>query len=89
MGSDEDPDEMWEQEWVRHHYRVAMETVRKTFEPRSVQMFDRLLAGGPVDSVAVEFDTTPQAVHKVKQRIRNRLMDLIAAQVREEDEPDA
>ncbi len=84
-----DADELWEQEWVRHHYRLAMETVRKTYEPRSVEMFDRLLAGGSVDKVAAEFDSTPQAVHKVKQRIRNRLTELIALQVREEDEPDA
>lgn len=84
-----DADELWEQEWVRHHYRLAMETVRKTYEPRSVEMFDRLLAGGSVDKVAAEFDSTPQAVHKVKQRIRKRLTELIALQVREEDEPDA
>lgn len=84
-----DADELWEQEWVRHHYRLAMETVRKTYEPRSVEMFDRLLAGGLVDKVAAEFDSTPQAVHKVKQRIRKRLTELIALQVREEDEPDA
>lgn len=81
-------DELWEQEWVRHHYRLAMKTVRETFEPRSVDMFDRLLAGERVEAVAAEFDTTTQALHKVKQRIRNRLKELIASQVREEDHPD-
>jgi RNA polymerase sigma-70 factor (ECF subfamily) len=82
-------DELWEQEWVRHHYRLAMETVRKTFEPQSIQMFDRLLAGDGVEKVAANFASTTQAVHKVKQRIRNRLTELITAQVRAEDEPDA
>jgi RNA polymerase sigma factor (sigma-70 family) len=82
-------DEVWEREWVRHHYRLAMETIRKTYEPQSVQIFDRLLAGDPVEQVATAFATSTQAVHKVKQRIRNRLKELIATQVREEDEPDA
>jgi len=82
------PDMLWEQEWVRHHYRLAMATIRESFEPRSVDMFDRLLAGDSVDAVAKDFETTGQAVHKVKQRIRDRLKELIARQVREEDHPD-
>ena len=81
-------DEVWEQEWVRHHYRLAMKTVRETFEPQSIEIFDRLLAGDAVDTVADAFGTTGQAVHKIKQRIRNRLTELISVQVREEDEPD-
>jgi len=81
-------DKLWEQEWVRHHYRLAMATIRETFEARSVDMFDRLLAGDSADAVAADFDTTSQAVHKVKQRIRDRLKELIARQVGEEDQPD-
>src|SRR5215470_1734099 len=27
----DETDETWEQEWVRHHFRLAMETVRATF----------------------------------------------------------
>jgi len=81
-------DDVWEQEWVRHHYRLAMRTVRETFEPRSIEIFDRLLAGDTVDVVADAFGTTGQAVHKIKQRVRNRMNELIAAQIREEDEPD-
>jgi RNA polymerase sigma factor (sigma-70 family) len=79
-------DEVWECEWVRHHYRLAMQSVRTSFDPKSVQMFDRLLAGDDVSRVATDFQTTSQAVHKVKQRIRDRLKELIAAQVREEDD---
>ena len=79
-------DEVWEREWVRHHYRLAMQTVRATFDPKSVQMFDRLLAGDGVKRLASEFQTTTQAVHKVKQRIRDRLKELIADQIRQEDD---
>ena len=79
-------DEVWEREWVRHHYRQAMQVVRNAFDPKSVQMFDRLLAGDGVSRLAADFQTTAQAVHKIKQRIRDRLKELIAEQIREEDD---
>ncbi len=77
----------WEQEWTNHHYRLAMCTIRQTFDSRSVQAFDRLLAGDAVEHVAEHFGMSTQAVHKVKQRIRERLKDLIAEQIQEEDMP--
>ncbi len=83
---DTDADELWEREWVRHHFRLAMRTVRATFDARSVQVFDRLLGGHDVSRVSIEFEMTTQAVHKVKQRIRDRLKALIADQIREEDD---
>ncbi|MAG56666.1 MAG: hypothetical protein CMJ83_10285 [Planctomycetes bacterium] len=78
-------DPIWDREWMLHHYRRAMGTVRRGFEARSVSVFDRILAGDPVQEVATDFDLTVQAVHKVKQRIRRRLQDLVARQVAEED----
>ena len=83
----EDSDAIWEQEWMDHHYRMAMKTIRESFEPQSIQVFDSLLAGRAVDDVAGEFGTTAQAVHKIKQRIRNRMMELVEEQIRSEDEP--
>lgn len=80
-------DDVWEQEWVRHHFRLAMEIVRETFEPRSVLIFDRLLAGAEPEAVAAEHQTTTAAVHKIKQRIRDRLKELIDTQVADEDAP--
>jgi RNA polymerase sigma-70 factor (ECF subfamily) len=79
-------DEVWEREWVRHHYRLAMQTVRAAFDPKSVQIFDRLLAGAGVSQLASDFQTTSQAVHKIKHRIRDRLKELIAEQIRQEDD---
>jgi RNA polymerase sigma-70 factor (ECF subfamily) len=81
-------DEAWEQEWVQHHYRLAMVSVRRTFEERSVRIFERLLAGASTDEVAADFELSTQAVHKVKQRIRNRLKELISAQIAEEEASD-
>lgn len=81
-------DALWEREWMDHHYRLAMKTVRETFDPRSVDVFDRLLAGASVETVAGDFGMSTQAVHKVKQRIRDRMTELIRDQVLEEDGPD-
>ena len=80
------PDELWEKEWVAHHYRTAMATVRATFEPKSVQIFDRLLAGDSARDAAQAFGTSEQGVRKVKERIRKRLRELIDQQIRDEDQ---
>jgi RNA polymerase sigma factor (sigma-70 family) len=76
---------LWEREWVNHHYRLAMEEVRQSFESRSIEIFERSVRGESVEQLAAMFHTTSQAVHKVRQRIRNRMEELIARQVREED----
>ena len=78
----------WEREWTDHHLRQAMQHLRGTYEPRSIRVFERLLAGETVDQVATDLGMTTQAVHKVKQRIRDRLKELVATQVRHEDELD-
>jgi len=81
-------DPAWDEEWVAHHYRLAMATVRKTFDDRSIRLFDRSVAGAKVAELAVEFDMSEQAVHKVRQRIRDRMQELITEQIREEDDVD-
>ncbi|MCB9849583.1 MAG: sigma-70 family RNA polymerase sigma factor [Phycisphaerales bacterium] len=83
----ETSDGKWEQEWADHHFRMAMDTIARTFDRRSVQMFGQLIAGVSVADVAAAFDASQDAVHKVKQRIRDRMQALIAEQIREEDEP--
>ena len=85
---DSQTDRLWEQEWVDHHYRLALRTVRATFEPKSVEIFEGLIGGKTVAEAAAEHGLSTQAVHKIKQRIRGRMEELIAAQVRDEDEPD-
>lgn len=75
----------WEAEWVAHHYRRALVEVRATFEERSVEIFDRSVRGETVADLASEFGLSEQAVHKIRQRIKARLRDTIARQVREED----
>lgn len=83
-----DPDGAWDEEWVNHHYRLAMQRIEQLYEPRSVTVFQQLLAGGATSDVARQFDMTPNAVRQVKHRIQKRMQEMIAHQVREEDEPD-
>lgn len=78
----------WEAEWVAHHYRLAMRMVRESFEPRGVEIFDRSVAGASLAELAREFEMSEDAVRKVRARIRDRMEELIAAQVRDEDAVD-
>jgi RNA polymerase sigma-70 factor (ECF subfamily) len=78
-------DAAWEAEWMLHHYRMAMAAVRETAEPKSVQVFERLLSGDSTDEVAAAMGMKRDAVHKVKQRMRDRLKELVAQQVLDED----
>lgn len=75
----------FEDEWIDHHFRIAMAEIRRTFAPESVAIFERLMRGEPVEAIAIDCGTTAQAVHKVKQRIRDRMRTLVEAQIAEEE----
>lgn len=77
---------LWEREWIAHHYRRALETLRRTFAPRSVELFERMMSGSSDADLAAEYDMTEDAIIKVRQRVRARLEELIAQQVRDEEE---
>ena len=90
--ADEDDAQMsalWEREWISHHYRLSMETVRKTFDPSSVEVFERVMSGMSVEEAARAFGMTTEGVYKIRQRVRARMEELIAQQIREEDAVDA
>ncbi|MFM9994243.1 MAG: RNA polymerase sigma factor [Phycisphaerales bacterium] len=76
----------WQEEWVAHHFRLAMQVVRETFEPQSVEVFNRSVRGEPLASVAATLGISEEAAKKARQRIKARLEELIARQVAEEDE---
>jgi RNA polymerase sigma-70 factor (ECF subfamily) len=75
----------FEDEWINHHFRLAFEIVRKTHSAESVAIFQRLMAGDSVEAVATQFSTTQQAVHKIKQRIRDRMKILVESQIAQEN----
>jgi len=77
-------DEMFEREWTDHHLRTALERLRRTGHPRSVRVFTRLLDGAAPEAVAAELGMKPDAVRKVRQRMRDMLEELVRGQVEEE-----
>jgi RNA polymerase sigma factor (sigma-70 family) len=75
----------WEEEWRLHHLRLAMQTLRETSKERDVAILDRLLGGESVADVAGSTGLSTEAVHKIKQRLRDRLRAHVTAQLRDED----
>jgi RNA polymerase sigma-70 factor, ECF subfamily len=75
----------WEQEWMRHHFRIAWNAVRASVEPASLEVFRLLMSGVSTAGVARTFGMTEPAVRKVKQRISERLRAAITQQLRDEE----
>lgn len=74
-------DTAWEQEWRDHHLRRALATVRTTFDPRSMEIFERLLRGQSTEDIVSATQSSPAAIHKVRQRVRARLRILVQQQI--------
>lgn len=81
-------EELWEQEWVRHHYRQALSIARRQTTDKSVEVFEELLAGREPADIARRRGMTVDAVHQVKHRMRERLRALIEKQIRDEEFPE-
>lgn len=77
--------EVWNEEWMLHHYRRAMKRVRRDVAPKSLRIFEGLLEGRGVEELARLHATTTDAVYKVKQRVRARLKEVVAEQLAEEE----
>jgi len=86
--SDAAVEQAWEEEWSHHHLRRAMRAVRASVKPESLAVFERLLGGESIESVAAACGMTTDAVHKVKQRVGERLRVEVERQVHDEELPD-
>jgi RNA polymerase sigma factor (sigma-70 family) len=85
LPAEDGADEVWEREWVLHHLRTALARIRGSHDAASLEIFDRLLAGESPRDIAAARGITPDAVYKVKQRVRDRLREQIARQIEEEE----
>lgn len=86
FGSGAGQDAVWEQEWMRHHFRLAWETVRAHSDERTLEVFRHLLGGTSIAGVAQSLGMSQAAVRKVKQRVAERLRAAIAEQVLDEEQ---
>lgn len=83
--SDEPLEPAWLDEWTQHHLGLAMRAVRASTQPETLAIFERLLAGESVADVARATGSTTEAVHKVKQRVGERLRLEVERQIRDEE----
>lgn len=84
-----DGEALWHEEWIQHHYRRAARILRATCDEQTLAVFDEVLAGRPYDEIARQYGMSEAAVRKVKQRVRDRLQQLIAKQIQDEELPGA
>lgn len=87
-GLDPAADDAWEREWMHHHFRMAMLKARRSFEPKSLEIFEHLLVGRSPRELAASFAVSQDLVYKVRRRVRDFLQERIAEQIREEEFPE-
>jgi len=78
-------DAEFERQWIIQHCRRAMQTLQQVMSARDVEIFRQLLAGSDAAEVARRFELSSAAVRKIKQRLRERLRDIVTQQLMEED----
>jgi RNA polymerase sigma factor (sigma-70 family) len=78
-------DAQWESDWVEHHLRRALKEVGRTSDPESLAVFRQILSGASAPEAAQASRKSVDAVHKIVQRMRDRLREQVTLQLREED----
>jgi RNA polymerase sigma-70 factor (ECF subfamily) len=77
---DGDPEEVWEQEFQQHLFRLAAEQVRPSFSPTTWQAFwGTAVEGKSAAAVAAELDLSVGAVYVARSRVLARLTERIQA----------
>lgn len=80
-----DQDDVWQREWADHHIRRALDTLEDSFDIQSVTIFRMILSGCAVSEIETMTGVRRDAIYKIKQRVRERLTELIADQLRDEE----
>ncbi|MBL9121294.1 MAG: sigma-70 family RNA polymerase sigma factor [Phycisphaerae bacterium] len=83
---DHGADAAWEHEWVAFHYRKAVEAMRERCNLKSIEVLNAHARGLSVAQIAQVHAMSEDAVHKTVQRLRTRLAEQIALQIRLEDD---
>ncbi|MBI4717389.1 MAG: sigma-70 family RNA polymerase sigma factor [Planctomycetes bacterium] len=73
-----DMEQQWEEEWQQAVLRQCLEEIRREFDPRSLEAFERFAwKGQPAQEVARQLGMTPNAVFIAKHRIMKRIKELL------------
>lgn len=75
----------WEREWTEHLLRRALDEVRQTVQPKTMQAFELYgIKGMPAEEVAAETGMTEAAIRHAKMRVLDQLRACIK-RLREEE----
>ena len=78
LGSDDELEARWDEQWRRAVLATALEEVRATVEPRTFRAFERFgLEERPSAEVAAELGMTENAVYGAKRRVLERLKEIL------------
>jgi len=82
LESSQDPDRIWDEEWVRYHVRGALEQLGKETSSAHMRVF-RLYAleKRPVDEVASRCGCSKAMVYKIKSLLLPRLRKIIERKI--------
>lgn len=68
-------------EWQCYITHMAMLQLRKTFNPQSIEIFEKSLRGDKVEQLANEYDLKENTVYRIKNRVKERMI-LEVAEIR-------
>ncbi|HEY3243053.1 MAG TPA: hypothetical protein VGM03_06845, partial [Phycisphaerae bacterium] len=69
-------DEVWEQEWRRHHLMYCLKLIKKEVAPDTYQAFDcYVLKEWPVERVTEALGVSANKVYVAKSRIEKKLRE--------------
>jgi len=86
----EQPARSWsvafENEWVDHHFRMALAGLAASVDASSVEVMQATLAGKTVKEIACSTGMNEMTVYQVRHRMKERLRRRIAEQISEEEQ---
>lgn len=81
--SQPDLDRLISSEWVAYVTTLAMEKIKPLFSNRAIEVFSMMLDGAEPQAVSKRFGIQENSVHKLKNRVKDRLIEEIR-RIREE-----
>lgn len=75
--SETEVDEVIQKEWETYVVNLAMKNIKTLFSARAIEIFSQLLDGADTKTIAVRYDIEENSVHKLKNRVKNRLIEEI------------
>ncbi|NQX00001.1 sigma-70 family RNA polymerase sigma factor [bacterium] len=70
-------EEVIQKEWETYVVNLAMKNIKTLFSARAIEIFFQLLDGADTKTIAERYEIEENSVHKLKNRVKNRLIEEI------------